>query len=42
MEVLEHLVGVDEEHVKPLPTRFMGEGLGEVAFSATIQMPRSE
>src|ERR687891_298680 len=33
MEVLEHLVGVDEEHIKPLSTRFMGEGLREVAFA---------
>ena len=33
MEVLQHLVGVDEEHITLLSTRFMGEGLREVAVA---------
>jgi hypothetical protein len=31
MEMLQQLVGVDEEHVIALPARFMGERLGEMA-----------
>jgi hypothetical protein len=33
MEMLEHLVGVDEQPIKTLPARFMGEGLGEMAVA---------
>ena len=33
MEMLEHRVGIDEQHNKTLPARFMGEGLGEMAFA---------
>jgi hypothetical protein len=33
MEMLERRVGIDEQHSKTLPARFMGEGLGEMAFA---------
>ena len=33
MEMLEHLVGVDVQHIKTLPARSMGEGLSEMAFA---------
>ena len=33
MEMLEHLVGVDEQHIETLPARFVGEGLSEMAFA---------
>ena len=33
IDLLQHLVGVDEEHVKALSTGFMGQGLGEMRLA---------
>jgi hypothetical protein len=41
MEVAQHFVGIGEDDVEATPTGFMGQGLGEMTLSATIDMPPS-
>jgi hypothetical protein len=37
--VLEHLVGVDEQHLEALPTCLLAQRLGDVRLDAPIDMP---
>jgi hypothetical protein len=37
--VLEHLVGVDEQHLETLPTGLLAQRLGDMGLDAPIDMP---
>jgi hypothetical protein len=41
MEVAQHFVGIGEDDIEAAPTGFMGQRLGEMTLSATIDMPPS-
>jgi hypothetical protein len=42
MQVRQHLVGGDKEHVEALPTGFVRKRLGKVTFDAAMGMPSYE
>jgi hypothetical protein len=39
VEVLQHFVGVDEQDIVASPASFVTQGLGEMTFDATIDIP---